>query len=228
MARQIRRYHEELVAQNSCVRFPNASAQTDAVKKEQRRISRIAVRGDAARKRDVVQRTEIPRMLTLTFAVITALQSLVAQAPAALSAPAVLNNGACLDSIKAVPQGLFGSDPTSAIVKIDKVVSTSSFINGEIIGYLYTRQDGTTWLGQRKQDYMSSADSQAVNAVFSSTHLPGATITEFPPVRKFGVKTNYTEVFQVNLPQGALDPLHVRLEPCVAWPSGMALPNPLP
>ncbi len=167
-------------------------------------------------------------MLTLTFAVITALQSLVAQAPAALSTPAVLNNGACLDSFKAVPQGLFGSDPTSAIVKIDKVVSTSSFINGEIIGYLYTRQDGTTWLGQRRQDYMSAADSQAVNAVFSSTHLPGASITEFPPVRKFGVKTNYTEVFQVNLPPGALDPLHVRLEPCVAWPPGMALPNPLP
>lgn len=167
-------------------------------------------------------------MLTLTFAVITALQSLVAQAPAAPSAAVVLNNGACLDSIKAVPQGLFGSDPTSAIVKIDKVVSTSSFINGEIIGYLYTRQDGTTWLGQRKQDYMSAADSQAVNAVFASTHMPGATITQFPPVRKFGVKTNYTEVFQVNLPSSALDPLHVRLEPCVAWPPGMALPNPLP
>jgi hypothetical protein len=169
-------------------------------------------------------------MLTFAFALIAALTPLVAQASAAgvTAAPVVLNNGSCLDSIKAVPQGLFGTDPTSAIVKIDKVVSTASMINGEVVGYLYTRQDGTTWLGQRKQQYMSAADSQAVNAVLGSTHLPNATITQFPPVRMYGVKTNYTEIFQVNLPQTALDPLHVRLDPCVAWPAGMALPNPLP
>lgn len=164
-------------------------------------------------------------MLTFAIAFIAALTPFVAQAPAA---PAVLNNGACLDSIKAVPQGLFGTDPTSAIVKIDKVVSTASMIDGEIIGYLYTRQDGSTWLGQRKQPYMSAADSEALNAVLGSTHLPNATITEFPPVRKYGVKTNYTEVFQVNLPQTALGPLHVQLTPCVVWPAGMPLPNPLP
>lgn len=164
------------------------------------------------------------------LAFITALQSLVAQAPAAAPAPApvVLNNGSCLDSIKAVPQALFGSDPTSAIVKIDKIVSTSSMIDGQVIGYLYTRQDGTTWLGQRKQPYMSAADSQAVNAVFASTHMPKATITEFPPVRMYGVKTNYSEIFQVNIPSTAMDPLHIRLDPCVAWPAGMSLPNPLP
>jgi hypothetical protein len=97
-----------------------------------------------------------------------------------------------------------------------------------VIGYLYTRQDGTTWLGQRRQEFMSAADSQAINAVFSSTHMPTATITQFPPVRKFGVKTNYTEIFQVQIPVTAMDPLHIRLDPCVAWPVGMALPNPLP
>jgi hypothetical protein len=123
---------------------------------------------------------------------------------------------------------LFGSEPSSAIVKIDKVVSTSTFIDGEVIGYLYTRQDGTTWLGQRKQEFMSAAGSQAINAVFSSTHMPTATITQFPPVRKFGVKTNYTEIFQVQIPTTAMDPLHIRLEPCVAWPPGMALPSALP
>lgn len=164
-------------------------------------------------------------MLTLVFAAITALQSFVAEVPVA---PVVLNNGACLDSIRGVPQGLFGTDASSSIVKIDKVVSTSTYINGEVIGYLYTRQDGTTWLGQRKQDFMSAADSQAINAVFSSTHMPGATITQFPPVRKFGVKTNYTEIFQVLIPSTATDPLHIRLDPCVAWPTGMSLPNPLP
>jgi hypothetical protein len=113
-------------------------------------------------------------------------------------------------------------------VKIDKVVSTSSLIDGEVIGYVYTRQDGTTWLGQRKQDFMSAADSQAINAVFASTHMPTATITQFPPVRRFGVKTNYTEIFQVQIPATAMDPLHIRLDPCVAWPTGVALPNPLP
>lgn len=171
-------------------------------------------------------------MLTFVFAVTTALQSLVAQTSAAQPVPpasaVVLNNGACLDSIKSVPQALFGSDSGSTIVKIDKVVSTSSYIDGEVIGYLYTRQDGTTWLGQRRQDYMSSADSQAINAVFASTHMPAATITQFPPVTRFGVKTNYTEIFQVQVPTTALDALHIRLDPCVAWPSGVALPNPLP
>jgi hypothetical protein len=166
-------------------------------------------------------------MLTIVFAVITALQSLVAEAPAPSSA-VVLNNGACLDSVKSVPQALFGSDTGSTIVKIDKVVSTSSLIDGEVIGYVYTRQDGTTWLGQRKQDFMSAADSQAINAVFASTHMPTATITQFPPVRRFGVKTNYTEIFQVQIPATAMDPLHIRLDPCVAWPTGVALPNPLP
>ncbi len=145
-----------------------------------------------------------------------------------LALATILNNGACLDSIKSVPQGLFGSDQSSAIVKIDKVVSTWSMIDGETIGYLYTRQDGTTWLSQRGQDYMSAANSQAINAVFASTHLPGATVTQFPPVRRYGVRTNYSEIFQVKLPTTALDPLHVRLDPCVAWPSGAALPNPLP
>lgn len=174
-------------------------------------------------------------MLTFVFAVTTALQSLVAQTPAASPAPAapvsstvVLNNGACLDSIKSVPQTLFGTDSGSTIVKIDKMVSTSTYIDGQIIGYLYTRQDGTTWLGQRKEDFMSAAASQAINAVFASTHMPAATITQFPPIRRFGVKTNYTEIFQVQIPGTALEPLHVRLDPCVAWPSGAALPNALP
>jgi hypothetical protein len=145
-----------------------------------------------------------------------------------LALTTILNNGPCLDSIKSVPQGLFGTDPTSAIVKIDKLVSTSSMMDGEIIGYVYTRQDGTTWLGQRKQEYTSAAGSQALNAVFASTHLPNATVTQFPPVRLYGVRTNYTEIFQVNVPSSALDPLHVRLDPCIAWPAGASLPNPLP
>ena len=141
---------------------------------------------------------------------------------------AVLNNGACLDSEKAVPQALAGVGESAAVVRIDKVVSTSSYIDGEIIGYLYTRQDGTTWLGQRKQEYMSAADSQAINTLLASTHMPGSDITQFPPRRLYGVKTNYSDVFQVHLPPIAAEPLHVRLDPCVAWPAGMTLPDPRP
>jgi hypothetical protein len=144
-----------------------------------------------------------------------------------LAALTVLNNGACLDSIKAVPQGLFGADQSAAIVKIDKVVSTATMTDGEIIGYLYTRQDGTTWLGQRKQQYMSGADSAQINQVLASTHLPTSTTTAFPPVRKYGVRTYYTEIFQVQIPAASLDPLHIRLDPCVAWPAGTPLPNPI-
>jgi hypothetical protein len=139
----------------------------------------------------------------------------------------VLNNGACLDSAKSVPQGLFGTVQSSAIVKIDRVISTATMTDGETIGFLYTRQDGTTWLGQRKQLYMSGAGSAQINQVLSSTHMPGASITTFPPVRKYGVKTNYTEIFQVQIPATALDPLHIRLDPCVAWPASASLPSPI-
>jgi len=145
-----------------------------------------------------------------------------------LALSTVLNNGPCLDSIKSVPQALFGNEPSSAIVKIDKVISTSSLLDGEIIGYVYTRKDGTQWLGQRKQEFMSAADSEAVNAFFTSIHMPDASVTQFPPVRRYGVKTNYTEIFQVKVPTAGLDELRVRIEPCVAWPDGMDLPAPLP
>lgn len=144
-----------------------------------------------------------------------------------LAALTVLNNGACLDSIKSVPHGLFGSEQSAAIVKIDKVVSTATLTDGETIGYLYTRQDGTTWLGQRRQDYMSAAASSHVNQVLSSTHMPNSNVFAFPPVRKYGVRTNYTEIFQVQIPATAMDPLHIRLDPCVAWPAGTPLPSPI-
>jgi hypothetical protein len=144
-----------------------------------------------------------------------------------LAALTVLNNGACLDSIKSVPQGLFGAEQSAAIIKIDKVVSTATMTDGQIIGYLYTRQDGTTWLGQRRQQYMSGAASAQMNQVLSSTHMPSSNTWQFPPVRKYGVKTNYTEIFQVQIPTTAMDPLHIRLDPCVAWPAETALPNPI-
>jgi hypothetical protein len=144
-----------------------------------------------------------------------------------LAALTVLNNGACLDSLKSVPQGLFGTEPSSAIVKIDKVVSTATMTDGQTIGFLYTRQDGTTWLSQRSQPYMSGAASTQMNLVLGATHLPNANVSAFPPVRRYGVKTNYNEIFQVNIPTTALDPLHIRLDSCVAWPDGTPLPNPI-
>lgn len=130
--------------------------------------------------------------------------------------------------MKSVPQALNGSQSSAAIVKIDKLISTATMIDGEIIGYVYTRRDGTQWLGQRKQDFMSAADSQAVNAFFAAVHLPDATVTQFPPQTRYGVKTNYSQIFQVKVPTAGLDELRVRVDPCVAWPDGMDLPNPLP
>jgi hypothetical protein len=100
-------------------------------------------------------------------------------------------------------------------VKIDKVVSTATMTDGETIGFLYTRQDGTTWLRQRRQSYMSAADSGLINQVLASTHLPASDIYAFPPVRKYGV------------PVTAMDPLHIRLDTCVAWPEGTPLPSPV-
>jgi hypothetical protein len=144
-----------------------------------------------------------------------------------LAALTVLNNGACLDSAKSVPQGLFGTEASSAIVKIDKVVSTATMTDGEVLGFLYTRGDGTTWLGQRSENYMSGADSTQINQVLASTHMPNSNVWAFPPVKKYGVKTNYSEIFQVHIPVTAMDPLHIRLDSCVAWPEGTPLPSPI-
>jgi len=141
---------------------------------------------------------------------------------------ALLNNGTCLDSLKAVPQTLDGSGRGDQVVRIDKVISTSTMIDGQVVGFLYTRQDGTTYLSQRTDQYMSGGDSAAINNLLSATHLPGTTVTAFPPRSKYGVRTGYQEFFQVRIPASTLGDLRVRLEPCVAWPTGTPLPDPQP
>ncbi|MDQ2680972.1 MAG: hypothetical protein M3Y21_08125, partial [Candidatus Eremiobacteraeota bacterium] len=98
--------------------------------------------------------------------------SSIAQAPQAQAAPAqLLTQGPCLDSPKAAPDLLNPPPEDNAvrIVKIEKVTSTAPLMPGEIIGYLYTRQDGSVWLGQRRQAYMSGAASDALNQVLAST-----------------------------------------------------------
>ena len=83
-----------------------------------------------------------------------------------------LENGACLDSIRAVPDVLQGpSSRGMQIVRIDQVVSTATMLPGEVIGFLYTTQDGSTWLGQRTKDYQSAADATAINRVLAAAHV---------------------------------------------------------
>ncbi len=143
------------------------------------------------------------------------------------STPVVLNNGPCLDSPVSVPERLNGPDTGADVVRIDKVISTATMLDGQILGYLYTRQDGTTWLGQRRQQYMSAADSEAINHVLAYSRMPNSDVTEFPPATRYGLKTNYQQVIRiVSPPAVALQSMMVRLEPCVAWPSGAALPTP--
>jgi hypothetical protein len=164
-------------------------------------------------------------LIAIAFTLSSAVVAQVQPAPA-VAAPATLNNGPCLDSQRAVPNTLQGTTRGEEVVKIDKIRSTSTMTDGEIIGYLYTRQDGTTWLSQRADQYMSAADSSALNQVLNSTHMPGSTVTAFPPKTKLGVKTGYPEFFQVQIPVTAWDPLRIRIEPCVAWPPSNPLPDP--
>lgn len=138
-----------------------------------------------------------------------------------------LNNGACMDSPRAVPLVLQPPAVRSMqIVRIDKIVSTSSMLSNEVIGYLYTLQDGSSWLGQRSPDYMSAADARQINQVLASTHLPAESATAFPPQMRMGVATKYQQYFKVNIPPAAYEGLQIQVQPCVAWPSGRALPDP--
>ncbi|HUY11882.1 MAG TPA: hypothetical protein VMV73_06440 [Candidatus Dormibacteraeota bacterium] len=148
-------------------------------------------------------------------------------APLAPLPSETLNNGGCLDSPRPVPMVLMPPVVRGEqIVRIDKVVSTASMMPGEVIGFLYTLEDGTIWLGQRTPDYMSAADSRALNLVLGAAHLPADTVTTFPPQMRYGVATHYQQFFRVQLTDSALSALHVRIDPCVAWPSGRDLPDP--
>jgi hypothetical protein len=149
--------------------------------------------------------------------------------PAAQPTPAasdVLTNGPCLDSPRAVPLVLQPPvSRTQQIVRIDKVVSTQTNLSNEVIGYLYTLQDGTTWLGQRLPDYMSAADATAINGVLAAAHV-GSQISGFPPQTRYGVPTKYQQYFPVNIIPELIPRLQIRIDPCVAWPAGRELPDP--
>lgn len=154
----------------------------------------------------------------------------VAQAyppPAAAPATAPIESGACLDSARPVPRVL--QAPVSRamqLVRIDQVVSTATMTPGEILGFLYTTEDGTSWLGQRSADYMSPAQATALNQVLAQTHLPGEKVTEFPPQSRYGVATKYPQFFRVRIPPTAYAALRIQVLPCVAWPAARPLPDP--
>jgi len=96
----------------------------------------------------------------------------------------------------------------------------------EIVGFLYTTQDGTTWLGERTAQYMSPADATAINLVLASTHLPNENVNDFPPQSHYGVPTKAPQLFKVLIPADAMSALHIQLSPCVIWPAGRPLPDP--
>lgn len=138
-----------------------------------------------------------------------------------------LQSGACLDSPRAVPKALRA--PVSRglqVVRIDQIVSTATMTEGEVVGFLYTTQDGSTWLGQRSSYYMSPADATTINAVLSSTHLPSEPYQQFPPQTRYGVPTRAPQYFRVRLVPDALRALRVMVSPCVAWPAERPLPDP--
>jgi len=142
--------------------------------------------------------------------------------------PVPLENGACLDSLRAVPKVLQSpAARSSQIVRIDEVVSTATMMPNQVIGFLYTTADGSTWLGQRSLQYISPASAGAVNQILASTHMPNENVSEFPPESRYGVPTRYPRFFQVRIAPGAMEALRFRLQPCVAWPPGRALPDPM-
>jgi hypothetical protein len=180
-------------------------------------------------------------MLALATIFLTTLFSAVAQQPpetpggpppqqqatGPMPAQPPLNSGYCLDSLRQVPKVIVAPVATGAqIVRIDLILSTASLTPNEVIGFLYTTEDGSTWLGQRTADYQSAADATAINRVLAATHVPGYNVTGFPPRDVYGVPTKHPQLFRVQIPPNAYDPLRINLEPCVVWPAGRPLPDP--
>jgi hypothetical protein len=164
---------------------------------------------------------------TATF-VLAVLGITVAQMPPQppLSQPPI-ESGACLDSPRPVPKVLMKPVARNMqLTRIDEVVSTSTMMSGQTIGFLYTTADGGTWLGQRTSVYMSAANATAINAVLASTHVMGVANNEFPPQSRYGKPTGYPQYFRVQIPPSALSALRVELIPCVVWPTTRPLPDP--
>ncbi len=112
------------------------------------------------------------------------------------------------------------------IVRIDRLISTYTLTYGDTIGFLYTTADGSTWLGQRMPDYMSASDARQINHVLAATRLSPVEPNAFPPTMRYGVPVRAQQFFRVQIPARALDPLHIDLNECVAWPQGRQLPDP--
>jgi hypothetical protein len=163
----------------------------------------------------------------LTIAQVQPVQTAMPMAPVVPAMPQPLDTGACLDSPRPVPHVL--QPPVirnMQVVRIDKVESTASLMPGEVIGYLYTLADGSSWLGQRTEPHMSGAAAAQVNQVLSFTHIPGQNVSKFPPQMIHGVATKYSQFFQVQIQPTVLSTLKIQIAPCVAWPPGRPLPDP--
>lgn len=161
----------------------------------------------------------------ILLAAVTLAQAPAQPAPGTALEP--LGAGSCLDSTRPVPRLL--QPPivrANQIVRVDRVVSTATMMPGQTIGFLYTLQDGSTWLGQRTQQYMSGAAAGQMNQILASTHLPGEKANEFPPQMIHGVATKYSQFFKVQIVPTALTTLQIELDPCVVWPAGRPLPDP--
>ncbi len=141
--------------------------------------------------------------------------------------PELLNNGPCLDSVRSVPHVL--QEPVvrqMQIVRIDRLVSTNTMTLDNTIGFLYTTEDGTTWLGQRMPDYMSAANARQINHVLAATRVSPIEPQAFPAQMRYGVPVRAEQFFRVQIPERALEPLRIRIVRCVEWPQGRPLPDP--
>lgn len=167
----------------------------------------------------------------LNVAVVAQAPPPAAPPPAVVTPPPAvtdtLDNGPCMDSPRAVPHVL--QEPVvreMQIVRIDRIYSTSTLTRDELIGFLYTTADGTTWLGQRTPDFMSGANARQINHVLASTRISPIEPIAFPPTMRYGVPVRAEQFFRVQIPQRALEPLRIRIDPCVQWPQGRPLPDP--
>lgn len=170
-------------------------------------------------------------MLAIATFVLATLGLTVAQMSAPGPLPPLsqppLESGGCLDSPRPVPKVLM--KPVSRamqLVRIDEVVSTATMTSDQTIGFLYTTEDGGTWLGQRSEQYMSAANATSINAVLAATHVAGIANNEFPPQSRYGKPTGYPQFFRVQIPPAALSALRIELVPCIVWPSTRPLPDP--
>jgi hypothetical protein len=137
----------------------------------------------------------------------------------------VANGGRCLDARKVVPMNLGEPyDYSTDVVRIDKLVTTSTALGGRILGFVYTREDGRQFFSTRSTANMTNPMYPVLDRFLDLTAPRGLTSKQSAE-RQLSKNTNGYVQYTIIMKPETLTSLDLATEECVVWPRGIPLPD---